>query len=247
MNEAVGMRTQSDQMMEGIWYVLAILSSLIALIGIIAITWDARSNATQIRNGVRGSYLWPIALGMVLVIVGFIIYIIINYKLLKRNEAHSSRERMLREGIFDYLTSKARERGMEGAIASQIATMQMIHSESNGEETNQHGWLAILLIIPVVNFFVLLYVLYILTQYNIKHDQRWNAFTQQTQSARQVLGIPIVFASWKNTPKMSFWLYLIASIFTLGIFTIYWYYALMKDMNEHYKTQWQFEDQLIKG
>jgi hypothetical protein len=60
--------------------------------------------------------------------------------------------------------------GMEGAIASQIVTMQIVHFESNGEETNQHGWLAILLIIPVVNFFILLYILYILTQFNVKHD-----------------------------------------------------------------------------
>ena len=233
--------------MEGTWYGLAILSAIIALLGIVAISWDANLHATDLRNGIRGSYLWPIVLGVILDIIAFVIYIVINYKLLKRNEAHSMRERLLREGIFDFLTTKAKERGLEGTIASQMATMQIIHSESDGEETNQHGWLAILLILPLVNLFVLVYILYILTQFNVKHDRRWFAFIQQTQSAGQTLGITMAVPSWKTTPKMSFWLFLIASVFTFGIFTIYWYYALMKDMNEHYKVQWQFEDLLIKS
>jgi hypothetical protein len=246
INEAVRIRTQTDQMMEGIWYVLVILASLVALIGGAFASFEANTHAADIRNGIRGNYLSLIALGIILDIIAIIIYIIINYKLLKRNEAHSRRERMLREGVFDFLTMKARERGMEGAISSQMAAMQIVHSESNNEEVNQHGWLAVLLIVPVLNFFILVYILYILTQFNVKHDQRWFTFIHQSQAAGQTLGIAMVFPSWKAVPKMSFWLYLIASVFTFGIFAIYWYYVLMKDMNEHYRAEWQFEDLLIK-
>jgi hypothetical protein len=31
---------------------------------------------------------------------------------------------------------------------------------------------------------------------------------------------------------------------TGGLFLIYWYYVLIKDLNEHFRAQWQFEDQI---
>ena len=234
INEAVRARGQSDKLMEGSWFILIILSATLAFIGFLLMAGDIAVRSYDLRNGITDNRFGGVFfIGIVLEVVAFVVYIIINYKLLDRNDAHRKRERMFREGTLDYLTWKAKSRRMEGSIASQIATMQTINSESNAEETDQHSWLAILLIIPVVNIVVILYILYILNKFDKGHDQRWRAFGQQAQSAGQVLGMTTVFTSWKGTPDRSYFLYLILSIFTLGLFTIFWYYVLMKDVNEH--------------
>ena len=59
------------------------------------------------------------------------------------------------------------------------------------------------------------------------------------------MGKVVVNPSWKALPSRSFVLYFILSIVTLGIFEFYWSYVLIKDFNEHFKAQWQFEDSLM--
>ncbi len=233
--------------MGSIWLVLAVSIPLVLFIGSTIFISFVTVNSLNIRNGIVSSdFLVYFLMVIILAIVAGIIYIIIDHKLLERNAEHGRRERMLREGIIEYITLKARERGMEQALAPQIATMNGIHAESNAEEMNQHNWLALLLLIPGVNIIIGLYILYILTQYDVKHNQRWYAFAQQTQYAGQALGMTIMFPSWKSTPQRSFVVYLIVTLL-FSLFLIYWYYVLIKDMNEHYKAQWQFEDQLMSS
>ena len=50
----------------------------------------------------------------------------------------------------------------------------------------------------------------------------------------------------QRLPERSFALYLVLTIFT-GIFVYYWLYALVKDPNEHFKYQWEFEDNLTSS
>ncbi len=245
--EAARARQQSDKLMEGIWLILIVLLPLIVFIGVAIFFAVETADAVNLRNGIIGAdFLGAILVMIILAIIALIFFIVTYHKLLERNDAHSRRERMLREGMIEYFTSKARERGMEQALAIQLATMNNINSESNAEETNQHNWYALLLLVPVIGIFFNFYILYILTQYDAKHNQRWQAFAQQTQYAGQALGMTIMFPSWKSTPQRSFFLYLVLDLLT-GLFSIYWLYVLLTDVNEHYKAQWQFEDQLIRS
>ena len=45
----------------------------------------------------------------------------------------------------------------------------------------------------------------------------------------------------------SFWASLILTVATVGIFALFWLYALFDDMNRHFDEQWYFEDTLLKG
>ncbi|MDD1756869.1 MAG: DUF4234 domain-containing protein, partial [Methanomassiliicoccales archaeon] len=181
-------------------------------------------------------------------IVSSVIYAIINYKLLKRKNDHIKRETALRAGIIDYFRAKGAANFKEQALASQIATMQSIQSDSTTDDRDHNAILfTILLFIPIVNIIVQLYIAYVLTKFDYKHDRRWHAFTQQAQSAGQELGMPLVLPSWKTLPERSFVIYLILTILTLGLFWFYWYYCFIKDLNEHFKAQWQFEDQFLRS
>jgi hypothetical protein len=54
----------------------------------------------------------------------------------------------------------------------------------------------------------------------------------------------VILPSWKTLPERSFFIYLILTLLTCGLFLIYWYYVLIKDLNDHFGAQWQFEDQI---
>ncbi len=123
-----------------------------------------------------------------------------------------------------------------------VALLAMI-----GEE-----WVAGFLVIMVfagllglVVFVLTMYMFYFLGKNMYEHDGRWNAFATYARSALTKLGFPpgTPFAL-RRLPERSFIIYLIVTIF-IGIFIYYWWYALVKDPNEHFRAQWSFEDSLV--
>jgi len=79
------------------------------------------------------------------------------------------------------------------------------------------------------------------------HAMRWNTFAIAARTALSKLGFP-AGKPFKihSLPDRSFILYLVLTIFT-GIFVYYWIYALVKDPNEHFTYQWEFEDNLLSA
>lgn len=220
---------QSDEVISEIWLVLP----LIGVIGGFAI---------QGLFWAFGGFWLTLIAGIAASILSVVFFAILNYKLFNRNNQHMRREAMLRDGIIDYFRNKGSEK-----ISVNISTMESINYEAriNDEEHNAALW-AILPILPVVGWIFLLIALYYLTKFPTDHDRRWHAFTQQVQNAGSHMGAKVILPSWKTLPDRSYVLYLILSIITLGLFGLYWYYVLIKDMNMHFKTQWKFEDQLIQ-
>ena len=146
--------------------------------------------------------------------------------------------------MISYIRGAASERGIEGQMSTELATMNTVHSESNGDEDEKSAMLWIIL--SVITFGLLgFYVSYFLTKDPHHHDIRQLAFMQQVQSAFSKLQKTIVFPFWKAIPDRSFFLYLILSLLTFGLFALYWNYVLISDFNQHFKAQWQIEDQLV--
>jgi hypothetical protein len=174
------------------------------------------------------------------VVIAFVVY-----KMINRMNLHSQREAALRGTIIQYFRDKASADPSVGQkISAQIATMESIQYDAQNQEREQNAilWAILSVIIP----FLFLYPLYFLTKYSSGHDRRWHAFTQQAQYAGQQMGMSIVLPSWRILPDRSFFLYLILTIVTFGLFGIYWFYVLLKDLNEHFPVQWQFEDQFVR-
>ncbi len=51
---------------------------------------------------------------------------------------------------------------------------------------------------------------------------------------------------WRPVKERSFLLYIIITII-ISLFAIYWAYVLIKDLNEHFKNEWEFEDALVSA
>lgn len=224
---SIQMRVQTDEVLP-IWWVL------LPIIGIVVMTGLAIASVIIGGFGFIGSIAGTLLFAL--------LYAVLVYKLVSRQNEHLKREVVLRSAMINYLREKAREQYKEQMIAGQISTMESINQEASYKEQENSALLfTIMAFIPILD----LYVLYVLTKYPFEHDSRWHAFTQQAQYALGQVGINIATPSWKTLPRRSFWLYLILTIITLGIFGIYWLYKLIDDPNEHYKAQWQFEDQLM--
>jgi len=228
ISEAVRMRGETDRIVSPLWMLAPLLSIVVSIVMMIL-----------------GLLISPEAM-LLLALVGSIIAIVIAvyplYLLIKRRSAHFRRDATLRSGIIEYL--KARAASQKVGIDSEVATMNVVHSESLGEEREKSA--VVWIVLSIVTLGILgIYVLYFLTKDPPNHDHRQLAFMQQAQSAASKLGVTMVVPTWKSLPDRSFFLYFVLTIVTAGFFGIYWYYVLFKDFNEHFKAQWVFEDQLV--
>jgi hypothetical protein len=235
IREAVQMRGNTDEIINEIWAFIPLISViLVAAVaaGLAFITMDPYLIAGVV---------------VVISIVAMVLIVILIYKLFNRNNLHIRREAMFRAAVVDYIRKRSTEKGVSEAVMSQIQTMESINYESRVYEPERSAALwAILPIIPIVGWIFMIIALYYLTSYPPGHDRRWHAFTQQAQYAGSQMGMSLILPSWRTLPDRSFFIYFILTIVTIGVFMIYWYYVLIKDMNEHYKSQWQFEDQFLR-
>lgn len=229
--EAVRMRGETDRLMSTSWIAAPFLSAIVAVL-VVLLTQVVFTPSTMMM--------------VAIIIVGYVLAMAIMayllYHLIKRRSAHFARDAALREGIIGYLKAKAGR--YEGKINTEIATMNLIHSEAMGEEREKSAvmWTILTMLVP----FVGIYVLYFLTKDPPNHDRRQLAFMQQAQTAGGKVGMTLVLPTWKALPERSFALYFIITVI-ISFFAIYWYYVLIKDFNKHFKAQWQFEDQLISS
>jgi hypothetical protein len=237
--EAIRARVQTDEILSVVWILFPIIASIAAVVGI----------AIGIMFLVMGWWIEAAIVAwagvVIAVVLAAVLFAVLNYRLINRQNQHAKREEVLRGALLEYVKSKSQEKNLAQLLSSQIATMESIQYDARSREHETSAILfAVLIIIPIIGLIFLLYVLYILTDFPYQHDRRWHAFTQQAQSAASHLGMTVILPSWRTLPERSFFIYLILTILTCGLFLIYWYYVLIKDLNDHFGAQWQFEDQI---
>ena len=221
---AIQNRNMTDDIMSGIWILWPIIAIVIA--GIVGV-------ALVFVLGIFGA--------MIAIPVGIILYAVLNYKLLKRMDEHRKREMALRMAIISYLKDKGAETQRAQLIANEISALESINQEAMYKEKERTPVLwTIIGLIPLLN----LVVMYFLGEFPFDHDKRWHAFTQYTQVACQKLGINVMTPSWSTLKERPNVILLIATML-IGIIVFYWYYIIIKDLNDHFQAQWQFEDQLM--
>lgn len=179
------------------------------------------------------------------VIIAVALVAILIYKLLKRRNEHMAREAALRRAVIEYFRATGASRGAEGRIGPYLQAMEAFDRESLAKEEQQSPLLwTILCFVPIVNIVAIILTLYWLTDFAPGHDRRLYGFVQNTNLAAGQLGMsPLLPPGWKSVPDRSFVLYFLITIL-LSIFAIYWYYVLIKDLNDHFDNEWTFEDAL---
>ena len=175
--------------------------------------------------------------------------IYVMYKLIKRRNDHFKRQWRLMESLEDLIKSISKKKDVD--ITGDLNAMIIARKDSMDNEGEKSA--ALWVILSWITGIASLYVLYFLTTDIQKHHRRQIRFVKGAVDAMKSLGLtsgtilPITAEQQYEVPKRSFAIYLTLTIITLGVFGIYWSYTIFKDYNEHFKTQWRLEDEILES
>ncbi|UCE36297.1 MAG: zinc ribbon domain-containing protein [Thermoplasmata archaeon] len=244
IDEAIRQRSESDRLMTPLWALAPLIAWIVMVAVIFLILIAAYSGIdvddTEEAEKAGEDFLWAF---VITVAVGFAVFAAVVlypwYLMIKRRTTHFQRERHLREGIIELIG----EKGAQGVpVSTEMATLNSLHAEANSDEVERSPILNIIIMI-ILPWVGAMYVLYFLMKDIFKHHNRDIAIMQQTQAVAQKMGRAVVVPSWQSLPPRNFGVYLILSC-CIPLFGIYWQWVIIKDYNDHFQTQWRFEDQL---
>jgi hypothetical protein len=116
--------------------------------------------------------------------------------------------------------------------------------EAKFEETEKSAalWAILSFFIPILS----LYVFYFLNKDFYRHERRQDIFTDDFARVLGSIGIPTnIPRPAYPIPDRSFVLYLVLTIITAGLFSIYWVYTLLLDPNNHFQYHAILEDTIV--
>lgn len=232
--ESVKQRDGTDQLIKG-WYMY---------IPVVAVAFGLLTLALLV--GLAGLYPGLLLGWAFMYFVGFAILAVLNYKLVKRFTAHARREAILRTGIIELVRASAAEQGRSDQVANELSIMESIDRDALGHEREVSVLVTPFAAVPLVGFFAEYYALHAVTGPASVHDRRWHALLQQAQSTSSKLGFQLILPSSRAIPRRSFPLFLVLSLAVFP-FLAYWYLVLIRDMNQHFESQWKVEDSLLSA
>src|SRR5260370_39614235 len=133
ITEAVRIRRDTDDIMAALWILSPLLGG-VAFFGIVfgsLFLGGALGGTSGISIGLFGGVIVGFVAG---IIIAIILFVLPWYKLIKRRNGHFRRDRILREGLINYVRGMAAERGVESKITIERARMTSIHNEANAEK-----------------------------------------------------------------------------------------------------------------
>jgi len=233
------MRVETDSIMSSAWI-------LVYLIPIFAIILWVFSLVFMMMTVTMGPPALPFLISMAMVplllIIGFIVSIILIYKLVKRRNTHFKRQNFLFEDILTAVKAIAAKKGVDVEVG--LSSCERTVREAKAEETEKSA--ALWAILSAFIFLADWYVRYFLMRDFYQHERREDGFWEDISKVLEKCGVKFsVPRRMEVLPKRSFVLYLILTIITAGLFGIYWIYVLLKDPNQHFKYHIQIEDQLL--
>jgi len=239
----VRMRDESDPMMSNAWLLVYLVPVFAIIIGI-GVFFVGILGMMLFPMGGAGfaPLLFGIFLVPLLLLVGFIVSLMLIYKLIKRRNTHFKRQQFLLDDIVKAVKTIAEKKGVDAEVG--LSSCERAVREAKAEETEKGAMLWAIL--SAIIFIAEWYINYFLMKDFYKHERGEDGFWEDLSKVLDKCGVK--FSAPRRSeiiPNRSFILYLILSIITLGLFRIYWLYVLLKDPNEHFKYHIQVEDQLL--
>ena len=252
----IRMRTESDPMMSNAWLLVYLIPVIASVAGIItfflSIIIFGVEMGTYVPDGPTYPNVFPFVpvlvgwavLILLLGVIGFIVSLILRYKLVKRRNTHFKRQQFLFEDVTSAVRTIAEKKGVD--VEAGLSSCNRTVREARAEETEKGA--VLWAILSAIIFLAEWYVSYFLMKDFYKHERREDGFWEDLKNVLNKIGVTVSLPRRvEATPDRSFVLYLILTIITVGLFGIYWIYVLLKDPNEHFKYHIQVEDELLSA
>ena len=253
LRKDIKMEKETDRQMSTLWVLVFLLP---IIIGIVASAYSFVSlvdiissiDPTSPYDISYNSFVTELETILIAVSLSYlsnvVVYIILTFLLVNRRFKHFKRQKILSEDIIVAIGSLAKAKHAETEV--NLLSLERIVRESTAEEIDKSAivWAILSAFIP----FIQLYVYYFLIKDYYIHEFREDKFWEDTSRELNKIGVNFSSSQRKEPiPNRSFVLYLILTIITMGLFSVYWIYILIEDPNEHFKHHIKSENQLISA
>lgn len=257
--------------------VISVVASLVGIVITFSVLWDEMAADPDYDPYAEGYPEEALSGMLVIASGGYIFYFIfgvLTYFIVDRLNKHFDREKILRQEIVSLIRTFMKSHELESRALNEMYAIE--RSEQYAEPRRQPAFWALIIMLPIVVsvlslisifsgrasaglvglgiifgltiFVAELYLLYALGKVIFEHDTRWNDFTYSAQMAMSKVGLPAAISySLPRLHRRSALLYVVLTIFTGGLFLYYWWYTVIKDPNDHFRRQWEFEDSLMSS
>jgi hypothetical protein len=185
-------------------------------------------------------------------IYGFYVF----YQLMRRSRDHNLRRIELLDAASAFAWEQANERGLGEELrpAFERVGLHMSTLRQMTTEFRDPGiWLVLAIVAGFVTGGIGGTVVYIIGYINldgdlVRHDYAEGAVESELSAIYERLGAPIPPPDPSRLKhKHNYAGRIVATIFTCGIYTLWWLYDLMTDGNRHFQHNWRWEDDLARS
>ena len=160
------------------------------------------------------------------------------WQLVSRRDNHFRRVARLAEDATVYLRTRAHETGTDlGETLTRLEGAQRALRDSAAER-GAAIWTILCILTQGLGNLVLWYVL--MSDFS-KHEAQEAELVAALNQGFALLGEQALLRFEPQIPDRSYWLYLLFTLITFGLFGIYWYYCLLEDPNRHFGAQGDWE------
>lgn len=190
--------------------------------------------------------------------LGLALYALFVYLLVRRRNRHFARQILLYEDVLRWARNLVTKDSTRVDAAPTLGRLERTLSEARADETRQDPIIWVMLtffstwFLSYFLFGTLLTGLLTFYLYNFlmkgfyRHERREDEFLEQLALLVPREEVPFDFRKREfRVPNRNTALYVLLSLFTLGLFTIYWGYVLVRDPNKHFRHHELAEETMI--
>ena len=175
----------------------------------------------------------------------------ILYQLVRRSRDHNRRRLELLDAATALAWDRASSAGRADELRPRFESIGLDMGVLRAMTTDFRDpvmWIVIALIagfVTGVGGLVVTFLLYIfLDQDLVKHDKAERSVEAQLSGIYSALGADLPAPTGTAKEPYNYTGRVIASIFSIGIYLLFWQYNLMEDGNRHFEENWVWEDNL---
>lgn len=171
-----------------------------------------------------------------------------TYKLVERRHLHAQRRLAFQSYMWHALNARAESLGRKEEVTEGLDNLSRIYQQMEAFERRNKREPVLWMILRIVIGFVGAYINHFLNK-DLRFYEEWeSSYAANAEWVMGRLGYPVQLPRrGKPIPDRSTGLYVLLSIVTFGIFTMYWRYTVMMDGNGHFDDDVAMEDALLRA
>ena len=184
------------------------------------------------------------ALGWTLLSFGFYA-LYVFYQLMRRMRDHNRRRLEMLDALNVLAWEEANRRGVQDGLRprfEQVAVHLQVMRTMTSDFRDPVVWTLLTAVTGIAAIIGYIF----LDQDLIKHSAAESAAEEQLREIFDELGMPVALPprTERKTGEHNYVGRILATVFSFGIYALWWVYNLMTDVNEHFLSDWIREDAL---